>query len=88
MAEDVAADKGEKQKVKGRFLNLATNLITGRPTATLTVTALTFVTEIAIERDDGNITFADGQCVPPLPAQPARLRPMKIFIALKAHKSI
>ncbi|XP_046448394.1 uncharacterized protein LOC124197151 isoform X3 [Daphnia pulex] len=63
MAEDVPANGGEKLKVRGRFLNLATNFIAGRPTTTVTVTALTFVTEIAITSTTA-ITFASGQCVP------------------------
>jgi acid phosphatase class B len=42
---------------------LATNFIAGRPTTTVTVTALTFVTEIAITSTTA-ITFAGGQCVP------------------------
>jgi hypothetical protein len=63
MAEDVPANGGEKPKVRGRFLNLATNFIAGRPTTTVTVTALTFVTEIAITSTTP-ITFAGGQCVP------------------------
>jgi len=61
-AEDVPANEGEK-KVRGRFLNLATNLITGRPTTTVKITALTIVTEIAITGTT-KITFAGGQCVP------------------------
>lgn len=59
----MAEDGGEKPKVRGRFLNLATNFIAGRPTTTVTVTALTFVTEIAITSTTA-ITFAGGQCVP------------------------